>query len=238
MPPSPPAILCQLRHATGAVEYRLHRTTRRRLVLQVTREGTVEVRVPPRLPRGTVEAFVLRNWAWLQQRIDAARAALAARPPLGDGSPLPLLDGELVLRLRGPEGGPSRQVGGELWLPLSPATPREGIAGALEGWYRHHARAHFTQRLHHWAGQMGTTWSGLTIRGQRTRWGSCSTAGRISLNWKLLLLPAAVADYVVIHELAHRVRPDHSPAFWDLVARHDPWFRHHRARLRAFTPPW
>src|SRR5438045_287681 len=84
----------------------------------------------------------------------------------------------------------------------------------------------------------------LAIREQRTRWGSCSATGRLSFNWRLVLAPADVLAYVVVHELCHRLRPDHSRAFWSLVAdarptfrREREWLRTHGAELLAYSPP-
>ncbi len=78
----------------------------------------------------------------------------------------------------------------------------------------------------------GRGYSGLTIRGQRTRWASCSPSGAMSFNWRLLLAPEPVVDYVVWHEVCHLDVMDHSPRFWNLVARHCPDHREHSAWLR------
>jgi len=76
----------------------------------------------------------------------------------------------------------------------------------------------------------------VSIRNQRTRWGSCGRDGSISLNWRLVLMPAAVRDYVLIHELMHLKRLDHSPAYWKLVAAACPGYREARQWLRSNGP--
>jgi predicted metal-dependent hydrolase len=76
----------------------------------------------------------------------------------------------------------------------------------------------------------------LTIRGQRTRWASCSAQGAMSFNWRLLLAPAAVLDYVVWHEVCHLEVMDHSPRFWTLLASRCPDYRAHAAWLRRNGP--
>jgi predicted metal-dependent hydrolase len=80
------------------------------------------------------------------------------------------------------------------------------------------------------------TVTGVSIRNQRTRWGSCGRDGNISLNWRLVLMPPAVRDYVLIHELMHLRRLDHSPAYWKLVAAACPGYREARQWLRSHGP--
>ncbi|MDP9400540.1 MAG: M48 family metallopeptidase, partial [Actinomycetota bacterium] len=87
-------------------------------------------------------------------------------------------------------------------------------------------------RLDRAVGALGGPSARLAIRGQRTRWGSCSSSGTVSINWRLLLAPEAVLDYVVWHEACHLRVPDHSPRFWALVERHCPGFRDPRRWLR------
>ena len=81
------------------------------------------------------------------------------------------------------------------------------------------------------AHELDVSWARLTVRAQRTRWGSCSSRGNISLNWRLVLLPSQLADYVLAHELAHLREMNHSPAFWGLVERVVPDYRERRRAL-------
>jgi predicted metal-dependent hydrolase len=80
----------------------------------------------------------------------------------------------------------------------------------------------------------GTSYARLTIRGQRTRWASCSTTGAMSFNWRLLLAPAPVLDYVIEHEVCHLEVMDHSPRFWALLESRVPEWRAHAAWLRRY----
>jgi predicted metal-dependent hydrolase len=101
---------------------------------------------------------------------------------------------------------------------------------------RERARAELPTRLLEIAGEHGLTVTGVSIRNQRTRWGSCGRDGKISLNWRLVLMPPAVRDYVLIHELMHLKRLDHSPAYWRLVAAACPGYREARQWLRINGP--
>jgi predicted metal-dependent hydrolase len=109
---------------------------------------------------------------------------------------------------------------------------------ALERWFRRQAREEIAPRLDRATALTGKRYAGLTIRGQRTRWASCSATGAMSFNWRLLLAPEAVLDYVVWHEVCHLDVHDHSPRFWSLLAercpdyaRHARWLRRHGATL-------
>ncbi len=82
---------------------------------------------------------------------------------------------------------------------------------------REKARQKLEERTAHFARQMGVSYGRITIRDQKTRWGSCSSAGNLNYNWKLILAPEDILDYVVVHELAHRKEMNHSPKFWKEV---------------------
>ena len=86
------------------------------------------------------------------------------------------------------------------------------------------------------AERIGVEYRRIRIGGQRTRWGSCSSRGTLSFNWRLVLAPPEVLDYVVVHELCHLRVPNHSGQFWALVERHRPHWRRQRAWLRDYGP--
>jgi predicted metal-dependent hydrolase len=86
------------------------------------------------------------------------------------------------------------------------------------------------------ARELGVSFGRIRIGAQRTLWGSCSTSGTLSFNWRLVLAPASVLDYVVVHELCHLREPNHSPRFWRLVERHRPGWREQRDWLRDYGP--
>ncbi len=125
---------------------------------------------------------------------------------------VPYLGSALQLGPRRRAHARAPSTAGACWCP--PATP----APALERFYRRAARAEIAPRLDRATCACGTATADLTIRAQRTRWASCSAGGRMSFNWRLLLAPERVLEYVVWHEVCHLEILDHSPRFWALFS--------------------
>ena len=94
------------------------------------------------------------------------------------------------------------------------------------------AKTVFPARAAFFAARMGVNYGRITIREQKTRWGSCSSKGNLNFNWKLTLMPAELLDYVVVHELAHRIEMNHSPRFWRVVEQQLPDYRQRRRQLQ------
>jgi predicted metal-dependent hydrolase len=111
-------------------------------------------------------------------------------------------------------------------------TDQNLLPAAVERDLRERAQCELPPRLLELAAVHGLIVRHVSVRNQKARWGSCSRDGHICLNWRLLRMPREVRDYVMIHELMHLKRMDHSPKFWKLVARACPWYRDARAFLR------
>jgi len=207
-------------------EYRIRRSDRaRRVRVSVDGAGVVEVVLPRRAPERHAAEAVRELAPWIERRRRAAARAAAevARMP----GTVPYLGDTLRLH---PERGRTRvhRRGDVLLVPPGDAQP------ALERWYRRQARLEIAPRLDAATARAGTKYSGLTIRGQRTRWASCSSKGAMSFNWRLLLAPPEVLDYVVEHEVCHIEVMDHSPRFWALLAARVPDWRARSAWLRRY----
>jgi predicted metal-dependent hydrolase len=154
------------------------------------------------------------------------------RPQVQDGGGIPYLGQRLILNMSAEPGRTRPFVsrrGEELRVVLPPgADPRK----ALEAWFRRQARSEVAVRLDAAVARAGRSYTTLQIRGQRTRWASCSTSGAMSFNWRLLLAPSEILDYVVEHEVAHLDVQDHSERFWRLLATRCPAWREHEGWLR------
>ncbi len=207
------------------IPYTVRRSSRaRRVRVNVHAHAGVEVVLPARAPERAAAAAVSELRPWIERRLAEMRvtlAAIAAR-----AGTLPYLDSTLQLV---PEPGRARvhRKGDRLLIPGAEAKP------AIERFYRRAAREEIGPRLDHASALAGSSYTGLDIRAQRTRWASCSSRGRMSFNWRLLLAPERVLEYVVWHEVCHLEVLDHSPRFWTLLERHWPAYREDRAWLAA-----
>jgi predicted metal-dependent hydrolase len=216
------------RTLSGAMEiaYNVRRSQRaRRVRVTVDPARGVEVVLPRRAAEREAAAAISELRPWIERRIDElerARATVAAR-----GNSVPYL-GESLRLLAQTGRSRVRRIGDDLLVPAS----ADERARALERWYRGAARQEIALRLDGACALAGTSYAGLTIRGQRTRWASCSPTGAMSFNWRLILAPAAVLDYVVWHEVCHLEVLDHSPRFWALLSRRCPDYREHARWLK------
>lgn len=146
------------------------------------------------------------------------------------------------VRVTIPRGGSRREADAfalrnRAWIEaqLSRVRPRSLAPEAQRAW-RASAKAVLPARLFELADRYGLAVTGVSIRSQKTRWGSCGRNGHISLNWRLMLMPDWVRDYVLVHELMHLRRLDHSPKFWRLVEAACPDYRVARQWLRSHGP--
>jgi len=199
-------------------------------------ESGVEVVVPRRMALRHVEPFVAEKQRWIErtlQRYESARAE-APRVVLADGGSVPYLGEQLELDVRVEPGRVRPHVArrADRLVVKVGRSGRAALGDALERWYRKRAREEVAMRLDYATARAGTGWTRLSIRGQRTRWASCSQDGAMSFNWRLLLAPAEILDYVVEHEVAHLEVLDHSDRFWRLLASRSPGYREHERWLR------
>jgi predicted metal-dependent hydrolase len=208
---------------TEEIPYTVRRSARaRRVRVNVHAQAGVEVVLPARAPERAAAAAVSELRPWIERRLLEARdvrARIAAR-----AGTLPYLGQSLELVAQ-PGRTRAHRRGDRLLVPAGDARP------AIERFYRRAARAEIGARLDHATAVAGSTYSALDIRAQRTRWASCSPKGRMSFNWRLLLAPECVLEYVVWHEVCHLEILDHSPRFWSLLEGRWPGYREDRSWL-------
>jgi predicted metal-dependent hydrolase len=199
----------------------------RRLTVRVFHSGRVEVVVPSRTSAVAVERFVERHRTWIERKRQEARTrAIPATPFPPAQIDLPACEESWRVHLT----GAGRRVrlnsmpNGLLALE-GDASDGRAVRNALRGWLTSRAAEVLEPALSQCARELGFEYERVLIRRQRTRWGSCSTRGTISLNCCLLFQRPPVVRYLLIHELAHTAQMNHSRRFWQTVARHCPDYR-------------
>jgi predicted metal-dependent hydrolase len=198
----------------------------RRLTLRVYPGGRVEVTVPPWARPDEVARFVVRHRAWIETRVERLRAEPAAgRAPLPERLQLPALGDEWEIRYapRGRDG--FRVVAPRILEVYGDPSAVSARRRSLRRWLGEEARVALGAWLADVASETGLGYERVQVRRQRTRWGSCSRSGTISLNVCLLFQPPEVVRYLLVHELCHTVEMNHSDRFWGLVERHEPDYR-------------
>jgi len=204
----------------------------RRLAVRVLPGGFVEIVVPRGTRPRAVEQFVSRHRRWIERTLDLYRPAAA---PAAGALPAQIAfaaTGRRYAVRRMADEGPVRLrvVGETLFLAGASERPAS-LRHALQRFTMREAHAALAPRIAELSAATGLRFARIQIRRQRTRWGSCSPSGTISLNACLLFQPPAVVDYLLIHELAHTQYLNHSGRFWRLVARHEPRWRELDAAL-------
>ena len=169
---------------TEKITYRLIRSARKTISLQITQDGELLVRAPERIGRGEIDRFVESKRGWIEKHL------------FKQEQDIPKMTEEEFQTL---------------------------VRRALEV---------IPQVVARFAPVVGVTYGGITIRNQRTRWGSCSTKGNLNFNCLLLRVPQDVLEYVVVHELCHRKEMNHSPKFWAEVERVLPNYAESKRRLK------
>jgi predicted metal-dependent hydrolase len=178
---------------------------------------------------GEAKAFLDRHTEWLGERLEMSVKPVA----FVRGAIVPLRGVNHRIVPTGKVRGVV-EIGeheGELALMVPGDTQHR--ARRLTDWLKSEAAQDLDERSRHHAGALGVTFKSISMRDQTTRWGSCSTTGKLNYNWRLILAPPFVLDYVAAHEIAHLLEMNHSQDFWDVVTRTLPTMERGREWLRV-----
>lgn len=240
-----------VRFGDATIEYEVRRSRRRRKTIQIKvgeeslrgadarGRPAVVVAAPAATPASELEAIVRKRAGWILRTREAAAAATPPRKRFVSGETLPYLGRNVRMTVEAARGS-ATEVRFAHWefRVLAPSGLEESaridaVGDAFAAWYRERAERRLPERVARWWPRFG---SGapppVLVRNQRRRWGSCAPDGTLRFNWRCVMLDPALADYVVVHELAHLDVRNHSPAFWRRMASVMPDARHRRARLR------
>ena len=200
----------------------VRRPRARRYLLGLQPDGTARLVIPRRGTEAEALRFLERSEAWLLRRVAQWRTRSHARQEWGDGSRF-LFRGEEALLSVEVEGDGVKLMFAEQEILLPHARPdyRQAVQAHLRRMAERELRARTLELARHY----GIAIRSVSVRGQRTRWGSCSVRGTISLNWRLIQTPPFVVDYLIVHELMHRREMNHSARYWKHVAQAFPEYR-------------
>lgn len=209
------------------------------------REGNVVVSAPKSVPKYMIKEFVVSRKSWIQKKLNLQEqkedqfANLAGQYRLrmllrGDWKPIEEVE------VKHQNGVYIEEQKDKIFVRKDPLVSQQFLNKAAVGFYKQLAKSELPKRIQELTGKMPIHVNRVTIRNQKTRWGSCSSKGSISLNWRLMKLPASICDYILIHELCHRIHMNHSKQFWDLVRswypdadKADAWIKKHESFLFA-----
>lgn len=228
-------------HRGRRLEYTLIQTVRQSVLFKALPGGEIRVYAPKFLHLRDIDAMVAARADELLrmgQAVDRRVQEVRRNHPVGDGAML-MIEGEPhVIKLsKGPRVS-GVVAPGELRLSLPHPEEDPAVRGAIRAVLSQRALERIRQRVEFYAPQIGRRPGRITVRDQKTRWGSCSQKGNLNFNWKLIMAPPQVLDYVVIHELCHLWEFNHSPRFWSLVEGQMPdyevwkkWLKAHREEM-------
>ncbi len=198
-------------------------------------EGMVSVVVPKVLTLERIHEILTKKDSWIKSKMQLQRqAAPPARKQYVSGEAFSYLGRNYRLKIvRGPFT-PAKLKEGRLIVTVS-----EGIIypymirNSLARWYKNRALTKLSDKVKRYASAVGVTPGTVSVKTFKRRWGSCTTKGDLEFNWKIMMAPNSIVDYVVVHELCHLIRHDHSPAFWYQVERVMPDYMARKDALKA-----
>jgi predicted metal-dependent hydrolase len=201
-------------------DYSVIYSDRRTVSITVERDGSVVVRVPRSTTREQLEHILTAKRRWIIEKIThPQKYKIRAHPPGKE-----IVSGESVMFLGHTYridlvDSDSREIKFDGRF-LIPRYVDGRTSHALQEWFKQAAIERLTPRVEYWALKLGVDVSRVKVTDDRFRWGSCTPAGAVALNWRLVKAPIAVADYVIVHELAHRLEANHGDGFWSIVRSH------------------
>ncbi len=219
------------------LDYEVIHANRKTIGITVERDRKIVVRVPRLASEQAVSAAIesKRFWVWQKLRDPRKYPDPAPHKEYVSGETFLYLGQHYGLALTRGHGGAVRLVGKQFEIAASDRLNGDNL---FRSWYLTQAKEKLRPRIAAFATEMGVGYSRICVRDLKCRWGSCTPGGTLSFNWRIIQAPMIVVDYLVVHELAHVLEPNHSQDFWNIVAVHVPswktsrlWLKEHGGRL-------
>ncbi len=204
--------------------------------LEIRSETGLTVIIPRSYSSKGVPALIKKKERWILEKLEKYNNAQISRHnnTIKHGDAVLYLGRHFrVVEVQSSENTVSLSMATDMLIVNNKGGNR-GLSAVIEDWYRKQALLLIEEKVKDFCARMGITYGKISIRGQKTRWGSCSKQGNLSFNWKLIMAPEPVIDYVIIHEIAHLTEMNHSNNFWRLVEYHCPEWRESRKRLKEY----
>ena len=215
------------------------RTKRKKTASIKVIDGSVQVIVPDQLSNARVQEIIQTRTSWIRRKLREQSQAVTPKPKeYVSGESFTYLGRNYRLKVLSGGNREAKLFGGYLEMGVSKNSKKSDIRNALTDWYERHALERLVEKTKRYAGIMSVSPNSVSVRGYKSRWGSCSSNGDISYNWRIIIAPHQIVDYLVVHELCHLEHPNHSPAYWKTVKRVIPdylvcrkWLREQGATL-------
>ncbi len=206
------------------MSYQLVYSAKRRSVALQIKQGQLTVRAPIGISEADIQRLLVAKQPWIDKHLQYAKAQVA--PDWLALKQLPFQQCQLTLNVQVSTQSDVRLVEDRLQVSLSSRCQAKNLGTharkQIKRWYQQQAQQWFGQRLAYWQQEMKLTATQFVIGDWKSRWGYCNSKAELGFNWRLMMVPCWVADYVVVHELAHLRHLNHSAKFWQLVHKHYP----------------
>ncbi|MFM0597598.1 M48 family metallopeptidase [Paraburkholderia dilworthii] len=222
------------------LHYALKRSARRSIGFAIDSTG-LTITAPRWVTLADIETAITEKQRWIFTKLIEwqTRVEQRALPKVDwkDGAEVPYLGQPMRVILGSPQGTLQFSTSDSaLQVPLPLHADPQQIKDRVQGWLQGEAKRLFGERLAIYSEKLGVSYRTYALSSAATRWGSCSSDGKIRLNWRLIHFPLSIIDYVVAHELAHLREMNHSPRFWQTVESIFPEFREARQTLKSHPP--
>lgn len=226
---------------TYPFDYKIIRSKKRRksVSIHVSPDLEVIVRTPQKVPRAIIEQALVKRTDWILTTLNEfAIMRRKIEREFIEGESLPYFGVEYPFIFT--QSKKKRPIVSHKWNKFIVTTPefqtheerRKSLRDAFTKWYITNGREDIEIRSHYYANKLNVTFNAIRLRKVKTLWGSCSSTNNLTFNWRLVMAPAKIVDYVIIHELCHLVHRNHSKDFWQLVASFDSNYKEHRKWLK------
>ena len=211
------------------------RTKRKRSASIGLSGAGVKVTVPASLSESRIRDLVIKRTPWINRKLqEQSERPVKVPREFVSGDTVAYLGKNYRLKVLRGEVPSVKMRGGylEVRVCADDNDPRTSIRASLTGWYKSHAETRLKDKTQRYSQIVGVSPNSVSIKDYKSMWGACTSLGDISYNWRIILAPHSVVDYVVVHELCHILEHNHSPKYWREVEKHIPDWRRHREWLK------